>query len=117
MSDIATQIAYVSACRQIQRVKGVADLYIMPPISQYSVLDFGHFDEIKKVGLDFGRQSIDRWLASLPSKGKKYGWLCPPVDNPRKSEQPVVTKEEEKGPTGVTPAIACAASTDSILTA
>ncbi|CAE7820306.1 sws [Symbiodinium microadriaticum] len=87
MSDIATQIAYVSACRQIQRVKGVADLYIVPPISQYSVLDFGHFEEIKQVGLDFGRQSIDKWLESLPAKKKgQYGWLSPPSKSNQSGE-------------------------------
>lgn len=79
MSDIATQIAFVSACRQIQRVKGVADLYIVPPVNRYSTLDFGFFEEIKQIGLDYGRLSIDSWLQSLPpTKGgiSKGNWLA-----------------------------------------
>jgi hypothetical protein len=78
MSDIATQIAFVSACRQIQRVRGIADLYIVPPVNRYSTLDFHFFEEIKQIGLDYGRNSIDMWLESLRSKGgvSKCSWLA-----------------------------------------
>lgn len=76
MADIATQIAFVSACRQIRRVKGVADLYILPPIDKYSVLDFQCHKEIRQIGLDYGREVISKWLESLPNEVKvRLSWL------------------------------------------
>jgi hypothetical protein len=76
MADIATQIAFVSACRQIRRVKGIADLYILPPVDKYSVLDFQCVTEIRQIGLDYGREAIAKWLDSLPIEEKnRLSWL------------------------------------------
>jgi predicted acylesterase/phospholipase RssA len=76
MADIATQIAFVSACRQIRRVKGIADLYILPPVDKYSVLDFHYVQEIRQIGLDYGREAIAKWLDSLPiDQRHRLSWL------------------------------------------
>lgn len=76
MADIATQIAFVSACRQIRRVRGIADLYILPPVDKYSVLDFQCNKEIRQIGLDYGREVISQWLESLPMEVKvRLSWF------------------------------------------
>jgi hypothetical protein len=75
MADIATQIAFVSACRQIRRVRGIADLYIVPPVDKYSVLDFKYFQEIRQIGLEHGREVVKNWFDSLPNEEKsRFGW-------------------------------------------
>lgn len=76
MADIATQIAFVSACRQIRRVRGIADLYIIPPVDKYSVLDFQKCHELRQIGLEYGREVIEKWLSSLTVEEKKrLSWL------------------------------------------
>ena len=76
MADIATQIAFVSACRQIRRVRGIADLYILPPVDKYSVLDFQCDQEIRQIGLEYGREVITNWLESLPTDERgRLSWL------------------------------------------
>ena len=75
MADIADQLAFVAACRQVERVKGMADLYIVPPVNDYSTLQFGDFDTIRDIGLRYGGSEIDKWLNSFnPGEGYKYAW-------------------------------------------
>ena len=76
MSDIANQLAFVSACRQVERVKGLADLYIVPPVASFSVLEFGSFEELKKIGLTHGRVEVDKWLKTFDAgEGFKSAWF------------------------------------------
>jgi hypothetical protein len=58
MADIATQIGYVASCRQIERTKLMADMYILASVNQYSTLDFKCFDELRQLGLETGRKTI-----------------------------------------------------------
>ena len=76
MSDIANQLAFVSACRQVERVKGMADLYILPPVRDYSTLEFGAFEVLKEIGLKYGGNEIDKWLKRFdPGEGFQSAWL------------------------------------------
>lgn len=76
MADIANQLAFVSACRQVERVKGLADLYILPPVRDYSVLQFGAFSTLKDIGLKFGGVTLDKWLQKFEAgEGFKSVWL------------------------------------------
>jgi hypothetical protein len=84
MADIADQLAFVSAVQQVEKVKEMADVCICPPVQQFSVLQFGSFDELKRIGLVSARGEIERWLKLLDSEGDanlsrqqdgKYSWV------------------------------------------
>jgi hypothetical protein len=76
MADIANQLAFVSACRQVERVKGLADLYILPPVGGYSTLEFGAFQTLKEIGLSYGGSEIDKWLKKFDAgEGFRSAWL------------------------------------------
>ena len=79
MAEISTQLAYVAACRHINKIKSMADLYIRPPVEEYSVLDFGKFEELHDLGLSVGRERVKDWIASLWDDGssclRRYRWL------------------------------------------
>lgn len=82
MGDIADQLAFVSAVQQVERVKEEADICIFPPVQKYSVLDFGSFDVLRKLGLDSARSAIKKWLRKVEEEAEssnrqdgKYSWI------------------------------------------
>jgi lysophospholipid hydrolase len=77
MADIGTQIAFISACRQMEQARSIADLFISPPVQRFTVKDFGKFDEIRQVGTEYGREVIDAWFEDFmkSEKGQSLSWL------------------------------------------
>ena len=77
MVDIGNQIAYISACKQMENAKEVADLFINPPIHTFKVLDFDRFDELKQLGVEYGRTVILPWFDEFmkTEKGDTFKWL------------------------------------------
>ena len=82
MADIAGQLAFVSAVQQLEKVKEISDICICPPVQQYSVLEFGAFDELKLIGLECARKEIETWLKILDTEvgsstrqDGKYSWV------------------------------------------
>ncbi|KAI9926138.1 hypothetical protein ASPWEDRAFT_53395 [Aspergillus wentii DTO 134E9] len=61
LSEIQARLAYVSSIDNLERAKNTPGcLYMRPPIDPYGTLEFGKFDEIYKVGYDFGKQYLDK---------------------------------------------------------
>lgn len=66
LSEIQARLAYVSSVDALERAKTTPGcLYMRPPIDPYGTLDFGKFDEIYKVGYQYGKE----YLARLREKG------------------------------------------------
>lgn len=66
LSEIQARLAYVSSVDALERAKTTPGcLYMRPPIDPYGTLDFGKFDEIYKVGYEYGKE----FLAGLREKG------------------------------------------------
>ena len=66
LSEIQARLAYVSSVDALERAKtSPGCLYMRPPIDPYGTLDFGKFDEIYRVGYEYGKE----YLASLRDKG------------------------------------------------
>ncbi|CAO1598645.1 phosphatidylcholine and lysophosphatidylcholine phospholipase, variant 2 [Xanthoria calcicola] len=66
LSEIQARLAYVSSVDALERAKTTGGcLYMRPPIDPYGTLDFGKFDEIYKVGYEYGKE----FLAGLRDKG------------------------------------------------
>ncbi|KAL8851316.1 MAG: hypothetical protein Q9221_003761 [Calogaya cf. arnoldii] len=66
LSEIQARLAYVSSVDALERAKTTPGcLYMRPPIDPYGTLDFGKFDEIYKVGYEYGKE----FLAGLRDKG------------------------------------------------
>ncbi|KAL8992108.1 MAG: hypothetical protein Q9169_007366 [Polycauliona sp. 2 TL-2023] len=66
LSEIQARLAYVSSVDALERAKTTPGcLYMRPPIDPYGTLDFGKFDEIYKVGYEYGKE----FLADLRDKG------------------------------------------------
>lgn len=59
MAEIQARLAYVSSVDALERAKTTPGcMYLRPPIDVYGTLDFGKFDEIYKVGYEFGKQFL-----------------------------------------------------------
>ena len=66
LSEIQARLAYVSSVDALERAKATPGvLYMRPPIDAYGTLDFGKFDEIYRVGYEFGRE----FLGALRERG------------------------------------------------
>ncbi|KAI4167734.1 MAG: hypothetical protein LQ343_006976 [Gyalolechia ehrenbergii] len=66
LSEIQARLAYVSSVDALERAKTTPGcLYMRPPIDPYGTLDFGKFDEIYRVGYEYGKE----FLAALRDKG------------------------------------------------
>lgn len=68
MADIQMRLAYVVSVNALDRAKESC-LYLRPPIEGYATLDFAKFDEIYKVGCDYGSKMVEELQKSekLPS--------------------------------------------------
>jgi lysophospholipid hydrolase len=77
MADISDKLAFISAMEQMKRAKNIADLYMSPPIQHYTALDFGKFEEIHKIGIEYGREVIDLWYESFmkSEKAESFKWM------------------------------------------
>ena len=89
LSDIQSQLAYISTVKLLQEVKGQKNcLYLRPPIHTYATLDFHKSDEIAKVGYEHTMKEIEKWREQgtiAPKQEKKTGAPSPPViGRPRK---------------------------------
>lgn len=66
LSEIQARLAYVSSVDALERAKTTPGCrYMRPPIDPYGTLDFGKFDEIYRVGYQYGKE----FLAGLREKG------------------------------------------------
>lgn len=61
MAQISTQLAYVSASRQLESAKKISDLYLRPPVDKYSIFDFTSFGEIRQTGYQYAKEQIQFW--------------------------------------------------------
>ncbi|KAF2111609.1 neuropathy target esteras-like protein [Lophiotrema nucula] len=67
LSEIQSRLAYVSSFDSLERAKNTPGCrYMRPPIDAYGTLDFAKFEEIYKVGYEYGRQ----FLGGLREKGE-----------------------------------------------
>ena len=59
LSEIQAKLAYVSSIDALDRAKNTPGVrYLRPPVTEYGTLDFGKFDEIVKVGVDYGKEYL-----------------------------------------------------------
>ena len=59
LSEIQARLAYVSSVDALERAKTTPGcLYMRPPIDPYGTLDFGKFDEIYRVGYEYGKEFL-----------------------------------------------------------
>ena len=66
LSEIQARLAYVSSVDALERAKTTPGcLYMRPPIDAYGTLDFGKFEEIYRVGYQYGKE----FLSGLRDKG------------------------------------------------
>ncbi|KAB5532628.1 lysophospholipase NTE1 [Coniochaeta sp. 2T2.1] len=61
LAEIQARLAYVSSVDALERAKTMPGcIYMRPPIDDYGTLDFGKFDEIYRVGYQFGKEFLGR---------------------------------------------------------
>ncbi|UKZ73522.1 phosphatidylcholine and lysophosphatidylcholine phospholipase [Trichoderma virens FT-333] len=61
LAEIQGRLAYVSSVDALERAKTMPGcIYMRPPIDGYGTLDFGKFDEIYKMGYEFGREFFQK---------------------------------------------------------
>ncbi|KXJ95761.1 patatin-like phospholipase [Microdochium bolleyi] len=67
LGEIQGRLAYVSSVDALERAKTMPGcIYMRPPVDEYGTLDFGKFDEIYKMGYEYGQ----KFLAELKDEGK-----------------------------------------------
>ncbi|ROT41777.1 patatin-like phospholipase [Sodiomyces alkalinus F11] len=61
LAEIQARLAYVSSVDALERAKTMPGcIYMRPPVDEYGTLDFGKFDEIYKVGYEYGTKFLRR---------------------------------------------------------
>ncbi|CAN6603613.1 lysophospholipase Nte1p [Trichomonascus vanleenenianus] len=61
LAEIQARLAYVSSVGALERAKATPGvIYLRPPIDNYATLDFGKFDEIYRVGTQYGHAAIEK---------------------------------------------------------
>ncbi|PTB63995.1 patatin-domain-containing protein [Trichoderma citrinoviride] len=61
LAEIQGRLAYVSSVDALERAKTMPGcIYMRPPVDGYGTLDFGKFDEIYKMGYEFGREFFQK---------------------------------------------------------
>ena len=59
LSEIQSRLAYVSSVDALERAKIMPGChYMRPPVENYGTLAFGNFDEIYKVGYEYGKEFV-----------------------------------------------------------
>ncbi|EDO16105.1 hypothetical protein Kpol_1001p17, partial [Vanderwaltozyma polyspora DSM 70294] len=60
MAEIQMRLGYVASVNALERAKHLPGvIYVRPPIENFATLDFSKFEEIYKVGIDFGREYLN----------------------------------------------------------
>ena len=71
MTDISTQLAYISETSQLpDRLRDDIDLYLKPGVSHYGTLEFDKFGEIRDIGYKHTRRSLKAWRDYLMDEGE-----------------------------------------------
>lgn len=73
LSEIQARLAYVSSVDALERAKIMPGcVYMRPPIDLFGTLEFGRFDEIYRIGYEFGKAFLERLKneGSLPVSGE-----------------------------------------------
>ncbi|KAI5845618.1 hypothetical protein DFP73DRAFT_578222 [Morchella snyderi] len=66
LAEIQARLAYVSSVDALERAKLIPGcIYMRPPIDAYGTLDFAKFDEIYRVGYEYGK----KFLEDIKAKG------------------------------------------------
>lgn len=66
LAEIQARLAYVSSVDALERAKLIPGcIYMRPPIDAYGTLDFAKFDEIYRVGYEYGK----KFLEDMKAKG------------------------------------------------
>ncbi|XP_028394632.1 patatin-like phospholipase domain-containing protein 7 isoform X3 [Dendronephthya gigantea] len=68
MAEIQSRLAYISCIRQLEDLKENKYCeYLRPPINRYHTLEFGKFNEILKIGFDYGQEIFQEWAKNKKS--------------------------------------------------
>ncbi|KAL9057542.1 MAG: hypothetical protein Q9162_002275 [Coniocarpon cinnabarinum] len=71
LSEIQGKLAYVSSIDALERAKNTPGVrYMRPPVVEYATLDFGKFEEIVKVGFEYGTEFL-RGLRKEVGEGRE----------------------------------------------
>eukprot|EP00736_Rhodelphis_marinus_P008504 Rmarinus@m.8455 len=69
MTDISSQLAYVSSVKQLQEAKTkYCDLYLRPPVVNFGTLEFHRYQLIAGIGYDYASNAIKEWKEQLLTK-------------------------------------------------
>ncbi|ODV91408.1 hypothetical protein CANCADRAFT_32062 [Tortispora caseinolytica NRRL Y-17796] len=77
LAEIQARLAYVSSVGALEKVKQLPGcFYLRPPIDDFATLDFSKFDEVYRVGYQYGRRELHRLVAEgkldgIPGFGSK----------------------------------------------
>lgn len=82
LAEIQARLTYVSSVGNLEKAKNTPGVvYLRPPVDNYATLDFGKFDEIYRVGAQYGHEFMDNLKkankmldipGASPHKGKRH---------------------------------------------
>ncbi|KAI8915738.1 hypothetical protein EDD86DRAFT_196717 [Gorgonomyces haynaldii] len=65
LSEIQSRLAYVSSVKQLEDVKRQPGcIYLVPPITDFGLMDFGRYNEIEQAGYEYAKKVLREWEAS-----------------------------------------------------
>merc|ERR1711871_91594 len=60
--DVSSALAYMSHYQLQSKTEQLADLYLRPPVQQFSVLQFEQSQKIEQIGYEYAMEQIDQWI-------------------------------------------------------
>ena len=74
LSEIQAKLAYVSSIDALERAKNTSGVrYLRPPVVDFGTLDFGKFDDLVRIGYEYGKEYVD----VMKREGVKAGGVVP----------------------------------------
>ncbi|KAG0151664.1 hypothetical protein CROQUDRAFT_667702 [Cronartium quercuum f. sp. fusiforme G11] len=69
MTDIQSRLTYVSSVKTLEEAKATPGvLYMRMPVTQYTTMDFGKFEEIYQKGYEAAKEMLKEWADQGPGK-------------------------------------------------
>ncbi|MBS3934984.1 MAG: patatin-like phospholipase family protein, partial [Sulfuritalea sp.] len=75
LARIIMRVTTVASRKEAQRARGMADLYLAPPLHQYDLLDWRKMRQIAETGYRHALPLVGNWLAANPQYQDRASFL------------------------------------------
>jgi NTE family protein/lysophospholipid hydrolase len=68
--EILSRASSLGSVQQVERLKRQANLYLQPPLEQYSIFSFKSIDELARTGYEYASKAIEDWKTAADAAAR-----------------------------------------------